>query len=218
MPVPVPVRKIKTDGPRAPICPQSCAYPAPCPAHACPRSVQRAMPPHSPPESHDCGLRPVRTQRLRPWCAQCDTGARMCPCASPACVPVRAYVCNAPTRVCVQVHGGERVREVGLLPSRKQPKFRFGCSPTPYSGLPSGISARIAALSALQATMEASFWRAASANSPLVRTAARSARGQSKRSDAGTPTSLMRSTICGPFEGVAHPVRDRAISPASIGA
>ena len=130
---------------------------------------------------HDCGLRPVRTQRRA---LESFNVRQVCACA-------RARH----PRVCPRAYGGERVREVGLLLSRMLPKFDFGYSHTAYSGLPSGMSARIAALSALQATMEASFWRAASANSPLVRTAARSARGQSIRSDAGTPTSLMRSTI-----------------------
>lgn len=167
------------------------------------------------PERHDCDLLPVRppwnpSQRralgafpaATPWCVQCETGApvcaRACACGTCPSVPTGASACAR--------------SDCSLRVSN--PKLPLGISPTAYSG----ISARIAALSALQATMEASFCRAASANSPLVRTAARSARGQSIRSDAGTPTSLMRSTICGPFEGVAHAVRDRAISPASIGA
>lgn len=130
------------------------------------------------------------------------------------CLPV----CACP-RVCLRVSvcvptGASACARSDCSPRVCYPNLTLGINPTAYSG----ISARIAALSALQATMEASFWSAASANSPLVRTAARSARGQSIRSDAGTPTSLMRSTICGPFEGIAHPSRDRAISPASIGA
>lgn len=160
---------------RARACLVPCAYRVPCPAHACPSVTIVACPALA----YRVRLR-VRVRACR-VCARALC-VRVRPCASPACVPARARV---------RAYGGERVREVGLLPSRMLPKFDFGYSPTAYSG----ISARIAALSALQATMEASFWRAASANSPLVRTAARSARGQSIRSDAGTPTSLMRSTI-----------------------
>lgn len=165
---------------RARACLVPCAYRVPCPAHACPSVTIVACPALA----YRVRLR-VRVRACR-VCARALC-VRVCPCASPACVPARACL-RVP--VCVPT-GGERVREVGLLPSRMLPKFDFGYSPTAYSG----ISARIAALSALQATMEASFWSAASANSPLVRTAARSARGQSIRSDAGTPTSLTRSTI-----------------------
>ena len=36
---------------------------------------------------------------------------------------------RVPMRVPVCTYGGERVREVGLLPSRMLPKFDFGYSP-----------------------------------------------------------------------------------------
>lgn len=106
--------------------------------------------------------------------------------------PARAHHPRACLRACPSVPtGASACARSDCSPRVCYPNLTLGINPTAYSG----ISARIAALSALQATMEASFCRAASANSPLVRTAARSARGQSIRRDAGTPTSLRRSTI-----------------------
>lgn len=62
------------------------------------------------PVRHDCGL-PCLAYRVR-----LRVRLRACPCASPVPVPARARQ---------RAYGGERVREVGLLPSRMLPKFDF---------------------------------------------------------------------------------------------
>lgn len=149
--------------------------------------------------------------------------------------PVRVRPCvYVRVCACVCAYGGERAREVGLLPSRVLPKFDFDYSPSELSGTTSsGCSCRIAALSALHEARLASCSTRAFAISPLVRKAPRSTRVQSLRSAVGNPTYTVRSTISGPFEGVAqpasklaatsgtakrrrHPSGNRGVSPATV--
>ena len=64
LPVRTSKRKIKTDSPRAPTCPQSYAYRVPCL-----RMLARASRLWPAPGAHPAP---------RPWCVQCETGARAC--------------------------------------------------------------------------------------------------------------------------------------------
>ena len=121
LPVRTSKRKTETDSDHAPTCPQSYAYRPACTAHACPSVTIVAW--------------PALAYRVR-------LRVRLRACAR---VPARVCVC-----VCACAYGGERVREVGLLPSRMLPKITFRYFPSELSGITaSGWSLRIASLSEL---------------------------------------------------------------------